>query len=87
MPGPAEAEREYRHGAAGRLYGQLHHVGELPGTTTDHRALVSDNCADKYAEWTVSNGSAGPGSAVWADIEHTPATTRVRGGRWWRLPT
>ncbi|UNZ19100.1 hypothetical protein [Streptomyces sp. 891-h] len=40
--------------------------------TTDHKVMVSDNCADKYAEWTVSYGSAGPGSVVWADIEHTP---------------
>ncbi|MFD5029976.1 hypothetical protein ACFWM0_06040 [Streptomyces sp. NPDC058405] len=39
---------------------------------TDYRVMVSDNCADKYAEWTVSYGSAGPGSVVWADIEHTP---------------
>lgn len=40
--------------------------------TSDHRVAVS-NCADKYAEWTVSYGSAGPGSVVWADIEHTPS--------------
>lgn len=39
---------------------------------TDYRVMVSDNCADKYAEWTVSYDSAGPGSVVWADIEHAP---------------
>ena len=39
--------------------------------TTDYRVMVND-CADKYSEWTISYGSAGPGSAVWADIEHTP---------------
>jgi hypothetical protein len=42
------------------------------GLNTDHRVKVSDACDDKYAEWTVSFGSAGPGSVVWADIEHTP---------------
>ncbi|MFG2532152.1 hypothetical protein [Streptomyces sp. NPDC048516] len=36
------------------------------------RVAVTDNCTDKYAEWTVSYGSAGPGSVVWADLEHTP---------------
>lgn len=46
--------------------------------TTDYRVMVGD-CADKYAEWTVSYGSAGPGSVVWADIEHTPATDPTRG--------
>ncbi|WP_326734884.1 hypothetical protein [Streptomyces sp. NBC_01022] len=39
---------------------------------TDYRVMAND-CAGKYAEWTVSYGSAGPGSAVWADIEHTPS--------------
>ncbi|MFF8096190.1 hypothetical protein [Streptomyces sp. NPDC016675] len=40
--------------------------------TSQHTVSVN-NCNDKYAEWTVSYGSAGPGSVVWADIEHTPA--------------
>ncbi|MET7647616.1 hypothetical protein ABZS83_29080 [Streptomyces sp. NPDC005426] len=39
---------------------------------TDYRVMAND-CAGKYAEWTVSIGSAGPGSVVWADIEHTPS--------------
>ncbi|MFE2749696.1 hypothetical protein ACFXKX_36205 [Streptomyces scopuliridis] len=39
---------------------------------TPEHSVVVNNCADKYAEWTVSYGSAGPGSVVWADIEHTP---------------
>ncbi|MGW3628475.1 hypothetical protein [Streptomyces sp. NPDC000880] len=37
-----------------------------------YHVVVISNCADKYAEWTVFYGSAGPGSVVWADIEHTP---------------
>ncbi|MET9218286.1 hypothetical protein ACIOC1_15300 [Streptomyces sp. NPDC088197] len=43
------------------------------GLTTDYHVKVTDACSDKYAEWTVSYGSAGPGSVVWADIEHTPS--------------
>ncbi|MGY0071001.1 hypothetical protein ACWZEH_30355 [Streptomyces sp. QTS137] len=49
--------------------------------TTEHRVAVN-NCADKYAEWTVFYGSAGPGSVVWADIEHTPGD---RSGSWGKL--
>lgn len=49
--------------------------------TTDYRVMVGD-CADKYAEWTVSYGSAGPGSVVWADIEHTPGD---RSNSWGKL--
>ncbi len=30
------------------------------------------SCGGRYTEWTVSYGSDGPGSVVWADIEHTP---------------
>ncbi|WP_282083844.1 hypothetical protein [Streptomyces tendae] len=40
------------------------------------------SCGDKYAEWTVSYGSAGPGSVVWADIEHTPADRSGSYGKW-----
>ncbi|UZI26996.1 hypothetical protein [Streptomyces sp. VB1] len=43
------------------------------GVNNDYRVRVIDSCADKYAQWTVSFGSAGPGSVVWADIEHTPS--------------
>ncbi|MFQ6856181.1 hypothetical protein AAIB46_35760 [Streptomyces sp. 35M1] len=43
------------------------------GVNSDHKLRVNDSCFDKYAQWTVSFGSAGPGSVVWADIEHTPA--------------
>ncbi|MER6088057.1 hypothetical protein [Streptomyces bluensis] len=50
--------------------------------TTEHTVMVGNNCADKYTEWTVSYGSAGPGSVVWADIEHTPGD---RSGSWGRL--
>jgi hypothetical protein len=50
--------------------------------TPEHTVMVSDNCADRYAEWTVSLGSAGPGSVVWADIEHTPGD---RTGSWGKL--
>ncbi|WP_019354278.1 hypothetical protein [Streptomyces sp. AA1529] len=39
--------------------------------TPEHSVSVH-SCGDKYGEWTVSYGSAGPGSVVWADIEHTP---------------
>ncbi|MFD3728926.1 hypothetical protein [Streptomyces sp. NPDC058671] len=39
--------------------------------TSEHRVAVA-SCGETYAEWTVSYGSAGPGSVVWADIEHTP---------------
>ncbi|MDK1474889.1 hypothetical protein QNO07_15915 [Streptomyces sp. 549] len=53
--------------------------------TSDHRVAVS-NCADKYAEWTVSNGSAGPGSRVWADIEHTPSDHSGSFGRLMDIP-
>lgn len=60
--------------------------GSNPSTclmvTTGHRVMISDNCADKYAEWTVSYGSAGPGSVVWADIEHTPGD---HSGSWGKL--
>ncbi|MFJ9890187.1 hypothetical protein ACIQRW_30635 [Streptomyces sp. NPDC091287] len=31
------------------------------GVNTNYRVRVSDSCTDKYAEWTVSFGSAGPG--------------------------
>ncbi|WP_340562969.1 hypothetical protein [Streptomyces sp. GSL17-111] len=62
----------------------------LPGSNppaclrvTDYRkVVVGDHCADRYAEWTVSYGSAGPGSVVWADIEHTPGD---RSDSWGRL--
>ncbi|MER5712291.1 hypothetical protein [Streptomyces sp. NPDC002122] len=39
--------------------------------TSQHTVSVT-SCGDRYGEWTVSYGSAGPGSVVWADIEHTP---------------
>ncbi|MFE7401872.1 hypothetical protein [Streptomyces sp. NPDC057557] len=50
--------------------------------TTEHSVMVSNNCADKYADWTVSYGSARPGSLVWADIEHTPGD---QSGSWGKL--
>ncbi|MEU0940905.1 hypothetical protein [Embleya sp. NPDC005971] len=40
--------------------------------TDSYHVVVSDNCDDIYAAWTVSIGSDGPGSPVYADIEHTP---------------
>ncbi|WP_435972281.1 hypothetical protein [Streptomyces sp. Qhu_M48] len=39
--------------------------------TSQHSVSVT-SCGDRYAEWTVTYGSDGPGSVVWADIEHTP---------------
>ncbi|MEU2245757.1 hypothetical protein [Streptomyces sp. NPDC019224] len=49
--------------------------------TTDYRVVAND-CGGRYAEWTVSIGSAGPGSVVWADIEHTPGDGS---GSWGKL--
>ncbi|MEU1423358.1 hypothetical protein [Kitasatospora sp. NPDC005751] len=48
--------------------------------TDDHKVGISDNC-DRYAEWTVFYGSAGPGSTVWADIEHTPGDRSASWGK------
>ncbi|WP_339151241.1 hypothetical protein [Streptomyces sp. F41] len=39
---------------------------------TSQYSVSVASCGDRYTEWTVSYGSAGPGSVVWADIEHTP---------------
>ncbi|OIK25543.1 hypothetical protein [Streptomyces malaysiense] len=39
--------------------------------TSQHSVSVS-SCGGRYTEWTFSYGSDGPGSVVWADIEHTP---------------
>ncbi|WP_406293313.1 hypothetical protein OG948_02080 [Embleya sp. NBC_00888] len=40
--------------------------------TDSYHVVVSDNCGDIYADWTVSVGSDSPGSPVYVDIEHTP---------------
>ncbi|MGA4538826.1 hypothetical protein ACPA54_02375 [Uniformispora flossi] len=40
--------------------------------TDSYHVAISDNCGDIYADWTVSVGADGPGSPVYADIEHTP---------------
>ncbi|AWZ05937.1 MULTISPECIES: hypothetical protein [unclassified Streptomyces] len=48
--------------------------------TDDHKVGISDQC-DKYAEWTVFYGSAGPDSPVWADIEHTPGDRSTSWGK------
>ncbi|MEW5629294.1 hypothetical protein AB1388_22395 [Streptomyces hydrogenans] len=39
---------------------------------TSQYSVSVASCGDRYTEWTVSYGSDGPGSVVWADIEHTP---------------
>ncbi|MEU1350937.1 hypothetical protein ACFYPA_11060 [Streptomyces sp. NPDC005775] len=47
----------------------------------DNYRVSANGCAGKYAEWTVDIGSAGPGSAVWADIEHTPSDGSASWGK------
>ncbi|WP_309051494.1 hypothetical protein [Streptomyces sp.] len=39
---------------------------------TSQYSVSVTSCGGRYTEWTVSYGSDGPGSVVWADIEHTP---------------
>ncbi|MFE0704671.1 hypothetical protein [Streptomyces sp. NPDC058872] len=41
-------------------------------TVTSQHSVSVTSCGDRYTEWTVSYGSDGPGSVVWANIEHTP---------------
>ncbi|MER7723308.1 hypothetical protein [Streptomyces sp. NPDC096323] len=60
-------------------------VGSNPRTClslNDDYRVAANTCAGRYAEWTVSIGSAGPGSVVWADIEHTPSDGS---GSWGKL--